>query len=151
MQNCVQFVQIGSTLPDFARNAHENIAEQNRMYGPYRGADTTKPPIKELPGSSGAGLAHASDTHSSVVKGPAALFKNENCSACHAPNAKLVGPSIADIAKKYEGQSSVVDKLMAKVKVGGAGVWGSIPMPAQAQLSDEDRRTLVVWMLSGGK
>jgi cytochrome c len=151
MQNCVQFVQIGSTLPDFARNAHENIAEQNRMYGPYRGADTTKPPIKELPGSSGAGLAHASDTHSSAAKGPAALFKNENCSACHAPNAKLVGPSIADIAKKYEGQTSAVDKLMAKVKVGGAGVWGSIPMPAQAQLSDEDRKTLVVWMLSGGK
>lgn len=151
MQNCVQFVQIGSTLPDFARNAHENIAEQNRMYGPYRGADTTKPPIKELPGSSGAGLAHASDTHSSTAKGPAALFKNENCSACHAPNAKLVGPSIADIAKKYQGQTGAVDKLMAKVKVGGAGVWGSIPMPAQAQLSDEDRKILVVWMLSGGK
>jgi cytochrome c len=62
-----------------------------------------------------------------------------------------VGPSISDVAKKYEGQSGSLDKLMAKVKVGGAGVWGSIPMPAQAQLSDEDRKTLVVWMLSGGK
>jgi cytochrome c len=151
MHNCVPFVQIGSTLPDFARNAHENIAEQNRMYGPYRGADTTKPPIKQLPGSSGTGLAHAADTHSSVSKGPSVLFKNENCSACHAPNAKLVGPSIADIAKKYESQSGAVDKLMTKVKVGGAGVWGSIPMPAQAQLSDDDRKALVVWMLSGGK
>jgi len=151
MHNCVPFVQIGSTLPDFARNAHENIAEQNRMYGPYRGADTTKPPIKQLPGSSGAGLAHAADTHYSVAKGPSVLFKNENCSACHAPNAKLVGPSISDIAKKYESQSGAVDKLMTKVKVGGAGVWGSIPMPAQAQLSDDDRKALVVWMLSGGK
>jgi cytochrome c len=151
MHNCVPFVQIGSTLPDFARNAHENIAEQNRMYGPYRGADTTKPPIKQLPGASGVGLAHAADTHSSVTKGPSALFKNENCSACHAPNAKLVGPSIADIAKKYESQSGAIDKLSTKVKVGGAGVWGSIPMPAQAQLSDEDRKALVVWMLSGGK
>ncbi|MFZ3039832.1 MAG: c-type cytochrome [Polynucleobacter sp.] len=151
MHNCVPFVQIGSTLPDFARNAHENIAEQNRMYGPYRGADTSKPPIKQLPGASGEGLAHAADTHSSAAKGPAALFKNENCSACHAPNAKLVGPSIADIAKKYEGQSGAVDRLMAKVKNGGAGVWGSIPMPPQAQLSDDDRKTLVVWMLSGGK
>jgi cytochrome c len=151
MHNCVSFVQIGSTLPDFARNAHENIAEQNRMYGPYRGADTTKPPIKQLPGASGTGLAHAADTHSSAAKGTAALFKNENCSACHAPNAKLVGPSIADIAKKYEGQSGAVDRLMTKVKLGGAGVWDSIPMPAQAQLSDEDRKALVVWMLSGGK
>jgi len=151
MHNCVPFVQIGSTLPDFARNAHNNIAEQNRMYGPYRGADTTKPPLKELPGSSGVGLAHAADTHSASTKGPAVLFKNENCSACHAQNTKLVGPSIADIAKKYEGQSGALDKLMAKVKAGGAGVWGSIPMPPQAQLSDEDRKTLVSWMLSGGK
>ncbi len=151
MHNCVPFVQIGSTLPDFARDAHGNIAEQNRMYGPYRGADTTKPPIKELPGQSGSGLAHAADTHSASTKGPAALFKNENCSACHAPNTKLVGPSITDIAKKYEGQSSALDKLMTKVKAGGAGVWGSIPMPPQTQLSDEDRKTLVSWVLSGGK
>ena len=151
MHNCVPFVQIGSTLPDFARNAHDNIAEQNRLYGPYRGADTTKPPIKQLPGSSGEGLAHAADTHASSTKGPAALFKNENCSACHASNAKLVGPSIADIAKKYEGQSGALDKLMAKVKAGGSGVWGAIPMPPQAQISDEDRQTLVSWVLSGGK
>jgi cytochrome c len=151
MHNCVPFVQIGSTLPDFARNAHDNIAEQNRMYGPYRGADSTKPPLKALPGAAGEGLAHAKDTHSAAKKGPAALFQSENCSACHAPNAKLVGPSIAEIAKKYEGQSGAVDKLMAKVKSGGAGVWGSIPMPPQAQLSDEDRKTLVTWVLSGGK
>ena len=151
MRNCVPFVQVGSTLPDFARNAHDNIAEQNRMYGPYRGADSTKPPLAKLPGASGEGLAHAKDTHSSAKKGPAALFQSENCSACHAPNAKLVGPSITDIAKKYDGQSGALDKLMTKVKNGGAGVWGSIPMPPQAQLSDEDRKTLVTWMLSGGK
>lgn len=151
MHNCVPFVQIGSSLPDFARNAHGNIADQNRLYGPYRGSDSTKPPIASLPGASGAGLAHASETHAIQTKGPAAMFKNENCSACHASNAKLVGPSIADIAKRYEGQSTAIDKLMAKVKVGGAGVWGSIPMPAQAQLSDDDRKTLVIWMLSHGK
>lgn len=151
MKNCVQFVQIGSTLPDFARNAHDNIADQNRMYGPYRGADTTKPPLAKLPGASGEGLKHAADTQSSAKKGPAALFQSENCSACHAPHAKLVGPSIADVSKKYEGQSGAVEQLMAKVKAGGAGVWGSIPMPPQAQLSDEDRKTLVVWMLQGGK
>ncbi len=149
MHNCTPFVQIGSTLPDFARNAHGNIADQNRMYGPYRGSDSTKPPVAKLPGSSGAGLAHASDTHASATKGPAALFKSENCSACHAPNAKLVGPSLADIASKYKGQSGALDKLMAKVKNGGSGVWGAIPMPPQGQLSDEDRKTLVTWILSG--
>jgi len=151
MNNCVKFVQIGSTLPDFARNAHGNIAEQNRLYGPYRGSDSTKPPIAKLPGSTGEGLAHAAETHAATTKGPAALFKNENCGACHAPNAKLVGPSIANISAKYQGQSGAVDQLMAKVKNGGAGVWGSIPMPPQSQLSDEDRKILVVWVLSGGK
>ncbi len=149
MNNCVPFVQIGSTLPDFARDAHGNIVDQNRLYGPYRGADTTKPPIAKLPGSTGEGLAHAKDTHANTPKGPAALFKNENCSACHAPNAKLVGPSIADVAAKYKGQSGAQEKLMAKVKNGGSGVWGAIPMPAQAQLSDEDRAALVRWMLTG--
>lgn len=149
MNNCVPFVQIGSTLPDFARDAHGNIVDQNRLYGPYRGADTTKPPIAKLPGSTGEGLAHAKDTHANTPKGPAALFKNENCSACHAPNAKLIGPSIADVAAKYKGQSGAQEKLMAKVKNGGSGVWGAIPMPAQAQLSDEDRAALVRWMLTG--
>jgi cytochrome c len=149
MNNCVKFVQIGSTLPDFARNAHGNIAEQNRLYGPYRGADSTKPPLEKLPGSSGEGLAHAAETHAALTKGPAALFKNENCSACHAPNAKLVGPSIADIAAKYKGQNGAQEKLMAKVKNGGSGVWGAIPMPPQAQLSDEDRAVLVRWVLTG--
>ena len=149
MNNCVKFVQIGSTLPDFARNAHGNIAEQNRLYGPYRGSDSTKPPLDKLPGSTGEGLAHIADNHASSTKGTAALFKSENCSACHAPNTKLVGPSIADIAAKYKGQSGVQDKLMAKVKNGGSGVWGAISMPPQSQLSDEDSAALVRWVLTG--
>jgi cytochrome c len=66
-------------------------------------------------------------------------------------NAKLVGPSVVDIAAKYQGKSGALDKLMAKVKNGGSGVWGQIPMPAQSQLSDEDRKALVTWVLSGGK
>jgi S-disulfanyl-L-cysteine oxidoreductase SoxD len=149
MNNCVKFVQIGSTLPDFARNAHGNIAEQNRLYGPYRGSDTTKPPIAKLSGATGEGLAYASDIPATATKSPAALFKNQNCAACHASNAKLVGPSIADIAAKYQGQDGAQEKLMAKVKNGGSGVWGSIPMPPQPQLSDEDRSILVHWMLTG--
>jgi len=81
--------------------------------------------------------------------GPAALFKKENCSACHAPAAKLVGPSIEQVAAKYKGQADAVQKMMLKVKKGGAGAWGAIPMPAQDQLSDADNRALVEWMLTG--
>jgi cytochrome c len=118
------------------RDAHGNISDQNRF--------------TKLPGASGEGLAYAKDTHANAPKEAAALFKNENCSACHAPNAKLVGPSIADIST-YKDQSGAVDKLMAKVKNGGAGVCGSILMPPQAQLSSADRKALVEWVLSGGK
>jgi cytochrome c len=66
-------------------------------------------------------------------------------------STKLVGPAVADIAAKYQGQSGALDKLMTKVKNGGSGVWGPISMPAQSQLSDEDRKALVTWVLSGGK
>jgi len=149
MTNCVKFVQIGSSLPDFARNAHGNIAEQNRLYGPYRGSDSTKPPLEKLPSTSSGELAQNVQPHTASVKGPAVLFKSENCSACHAPNAKLVGPSIADIAAKYKGESDAQEKLMAKVKNGGSGVWGVIPMPPQSQLSDGDRASLVRWILTG--
>ena len=147
MNNCVPFVQIGSTLPDYARNAHENIALQNREYGPYLGADSTKPPLSKLPGPGAVGIVKVSTA--AAPTGPAALFKKENCSACHAPAAKLVGPSIEQVAAKYKGQADAVPKLMAKVKKGGAGAWGAIPMPAQDQLSDADNKALVEWMLTG--
>ena len=150
MTNCVPFVQIGSTLPDFARNAHENIAEQNRPYGPYRGADTTKPPIKALPADSGIRLTQVVSAPI-LTKSPADLFKSQNCSACHAPNTKLVGPSITEVANKYRGTDGAQTQLMVKIKIGGAGVWGLIPMPAQGQLSNDESQILIAWMLSGGK
>jgi cytochrome c len=149
MNNCAQHVAIGSVLPDYARNAHNNLVEQNREYGPYHGVDTTKPPLSTLPT---AGMMMVSTASAAPkVAGPADLFKKENCSACHAPAAKLVGPSIADVANKYKGVANAQALLEKKVKAGGAGVWGAIPMPAQPQLSDADNKILVQWMLNGGK
>ena len=75
-------------------------------------------------------------------------FKKNNCAACHAPAAKGVGPSITMVADKYKGQD-VTAKLVAKVKNGGAGAWGAIPMPPHPQLSDADATSLVKWMLTG--
>ncbi|MEY3865473.1 MAG: hypothetical protein RL234_964 [Pseudomonadota bacterium] len=149
MSNCAQHVAIGSVLPDYARNAHNNLAEQNREYGPYRGVDTTKPPLATLP--AGGMMMVSTASTAPKVAGPADLFKKENCSACHAPAAKLVGPSIADVANKYKGVATAQAMLEKKVKAGGAGVWGAIPMPAQGQLSDADNKVLVQWMLNGGK
>ncbi len=82
---------------------------------------------------------------------PGELFKKNGCAACHAPAAKMVGPSLADIANKYKGQADAQAKLEKKVKAGGSGVWGAIPMPAQAQLSDADNKAMVQWILSGAK
>jgi cytochrome c len=149
MSNCTQHVAIGSVLPDYARNAHNNLAEQNREYGPYRGVDTTKPPLAALPVGGMMLVSTASVVPKTV--GPADLFKKENCSACHAPAARLVGPSIADVANKYKGVVNAQALLEKKVKAGGAGVWGAIPMPAQNQLSDANNKILVQWMLNGGK
>lgn len=81
----------------------------------------------------------------------AELARKSTCVACHVANRKLVGPSYADIAKKYAGDSSAVAKLMDKVKKGGSGVWGVIPMPPHPDMSDADIKMLVEWSLQGGK
>jgi cytochrome c len=80
-----------------------------------------------------------------------ALANSKNCMACHAVEKKLVGPSYKDIATKYAGQADAVDKLSGKVIKGGSGVWGPVPMPANAQVSDADAKKLVTWILAGSK
>lgn len=162
MTNCVPEVKITSTLPDFARNAHHNIAEQNRTYGPYRGIDSTQPPLKNLPGAQY--VAKVASAQTAVNAGSVTLaqsttaqadsaalqqsFTKNNCAACHAPAAKGVGPSMSDIAKKYKDQDAVA-KLSAKVKAGGSGAWGAIPMPPHPQVPDDEITRLVKWMLNG--
>jgi cytochrome c len=85
---------------------------------------------------------------SNVAMANADLAKAKNCMACHAVASKLVGPSYKDVAAKYAGQKDAEDKLTQKVLKGGSGVWGAIPMPANAQVSEAEARTLVKWVLS---
>ena len=83
-----------------------------------------------------------------MAKGDA-LAKANNCMACHAIDKKLVGPAYQDVAKKYKGDKEAEAKLIAKVKAGGAGVWGQIPMPPNSpKVSDADIKTLVEWVLA---
>ena len=77
-----------------------------------------------------------------------ALATAKNCMACHAVDKKLVGPSYKDVATKYAGQKDAVDKLAAKIVKGGAGVWGPVPMPANAQVNAADAKKLATWVLS---
>lgn len=83
-----------------------------------------------------------------MAKGEA-LAKASNCLGCHTIDKKLVGPSYQDVAKKYKGDKEAEAKLIKKVKEGGTGVWGQIPMPPNSpKVSDADIKTLVEWVLA---
>ena len=78
-----------------------------------------------------------------------ALAKKHLCTTCHVVSgAKTIGPSYAEVAKKYAGQKDAEAKLVEKVKKGGQGVWGQVPMPPNAAVPDADVKTLVKWVLS---
>ena len=78
-----------------------------------------------------------------------ALAKKHMCTTCHViKGAKTIGPAYSDVAKKYAGEKDAEAKLAEKVKKGGQGVWGQVPMPPNAAVPDADIKTLVKWVLS---
>lgn len=78
-----------------------------------------------------------------------ALAQKSGCLACHSVDAKVLGPAYKDVAAKYKGQKDAEAKMVEKVKKGGSGVWGPIPMPANSpQVKDEDIKTIVKWILA---
>lgn len=163
MKDCAPEPKVASFLPDFARNAHGNLAEQNRPVGAQHGVDTTRPEVKAgdvAPAPVATPLAAAAaqtgaqakpatvlkvDTSGADNKAALALTQKNNCTACHAVDKKILGPSFLDISKKHAGKT---DYLAGKIKSGGAGVWGPIPMPAQT-LTDAEAKTVAVWLASG--
>jgi len=95
-----------------------------------------------------AGVLLGSTAHAAVDAAKAKqLAQKYNCLACHAEDKKLVGPAYKDVAKKYKGDAGAEARLIAKVKAGGSGVWGAIPMPPN-NVPDADVKTLVEWVLS---
>lgn len=82
------------------------------------------------------------------VLADADLFRKSNCMACHAVDRKVLGPSLKEVATKYAGDSGAAAMLAKKIQVGGVGAWGQMPMPAQAQVSDADAKTLAEYILS---
>jgi len=131
MKDCVTETKVASFIPDHARDAHGNLAEQNRLVGPQRGIATVR--------------TTAPQTAAAAPTGAATLLANNNCTACHAANSKVVGPSWQDIAKRHEGK---VDYLLDKIRSGGAGVWGAIPMPPQA-IAETEARSIANWLATG--
>lgn len=87
-----------------------------------------------------------------VVGGPAfasaELAKQKNCMACHATDKKLVGPSYKDVAAKYKADKNAPAALAKKIREGGVGNWGQVPMPANPQVSEQEAGTLAKWVLA---
>ncbi|MBL8521878.1 MAG: c-type cytochrome [Betaproteobacteria bacterium] len=136
MKDCPVGAILASYLPDYARDAHGNLALQTRAVGPTRGVDTSAPSLNAPP---------------PPPTDPAlALANRHSCMACHRMEGKHVGPAFKDVAARYAGKPDAAAVLAAKVKSGGAGNWGQIPMPPNTGLSDQDLAVLVKWILSGG-
>lgn len=91
-----------------------------------------------------AGGAHAALDNKSAE----ALMKKDGCAACHAIDKKVIGPAYQDVAAKYKGDQAAAAKLVDKVKKGGVGVWGQIPMPPNTQVPEADIKSLVDWILT---
>ncbi len=135
MKDCAAEAKVVSQLPDYARTAHGNLAEQNRLVGPVRGMVTTA-----------AGAPAASPAAAAT---PRSLAEKSGCLACHGVSARIVGPALNDIGAKYKAEAGADARLSARVKSGSQGIWGPVPMPPNGHLQDDDIRTIVRWILGG--
>lgn len=139
MNNCATEVKVTSMLPDFARDAHGNLADQNRLVGQQKGVNTLR-----VSGTTAAKPTPASKGPPEAVLG---LLHANNCLSCHGLDKKVVGPAFIDVAGKYPGK---VDYLVNKIITGGSGVWGAIPMPAQT-LKPADAKAIAEWLAASHK
>ena len=132
MRNCATQVQLASALPEDARNSHGNLADQQRGLGAARGS-----------------LAAASPAPTQGPPDVADLARRKACLACHGVDRKIVGPAFREVASRYRGQAGIEAMLLEKLKRGGGGAWGPVPMPPNPDLAEEDARALIGWVLGG--
>ncbi len=147
MTGCATEPTVASILPDFARNAHGNLAEQNRLVGAQHGADTTL-----TPGASPAALATSPEPRATQPAAPSAmaLAQKHNCLTCHGVDNKVLGPALRDVAKRYADRDDAAVYIAQRIQAGSTGIWGSIPMPAQT-LPGADAKAIAQWLAAGAK
>lgn len=92
-----------------------------------------------------AGLLAAGAAHADAGED---LIKKSGCAACHSNDKKVVGPAYNDVSAKYKGDAGAAAKLAAKVKAGGSGVWGPVPMPPNPQVKDDDLKAMIAYILA---
>jgi cytochrome c len=142
MQDCIAAPggpALASVLPDFARNNHGNLADQQRRVGPQRGAATSEP-----------APANPSAPVTAAAASGYALAQKHACTACHGAETKIVGPGFKQIASKYAGRADAAAMLAGRIRSGGQGQWGPIAMPAQT-LPDADLQAIASWLAGGAQ
>lgn len=168
MKDCDVSAQPSSRLPDFARDAHGDLAAQMRIVGPVRGVNTHEPALqgtvqdnavkvreyarstlKSTAGAAAEGTGQGAAASFAEAAKAAELAQANGCMACHARDKKVLGPSFLDISQKYAGQETALKTLAVKLKNGGSGVWGPVPMPANPQINDADAKLMLEWILAG--
>jgi cytochrome c551/c552 len=146
MSNCAEAAAITSELPAHARDAHGNLADQMRAYGPIIGVQTVAgaepaAPTAAVAAAGGGDMARAGKAQ--------ALIAQSGCAGCHGYDNRLLGPSFVEVAAKYAGQATAVETLADRIKNGGGGVWGQIPMPPQPHVDAADARLIAEWLAAG--
>ncbi len=150
MADCAGQVEVSSLIPEYARGTHGDLAAQQRGFGPVRGVATGSPEdeAKDTPQAK-AGAATVADPVTAAAPAQAIgakLTGQYQCLACHAPDRKLVGPSFHEIAQRYRGKDAH-GALAQKIRSGGQGAWGPVPMPPQPQVPESDIQAMVKWIL----
>jgi cytochrome c len=138
MRNCATEVHLASALPEQARGSHGDLAQQMRSLGAARAsgsAPVTQVAVVEPDASK--------DSAGDVID----LARRKACLSCHAIDKRIVGPAFKEVAARYRAQAGIEAKLVEKLRGGGSGSWGPLPMPPNPDLAEPDARALVRWVL----
>ena len=154
MKDCGPAPKLASFLPDFARDAHGNLSEQNRAVGAQHGADTRRPvpagaAVVTTAPTASVGPARNAESGASTAA-VIALTQKHGCASCHGMENKIVGPSFRDVAKKYASRADAAGYVTSRIKAGSSGVWGAIPMPPQT-LTETDAKAIAQWLTDGAR
>ncbi len=135
VRNCPTTGTLTSRMPEHAANSHGNLVDQQRPAGP---SHAPAPGAAAPPAAKGAASGNVAE-----------LARSKACLSCHAVDKRVVGPSFREIAARYKGQGGAEARLLEKLRNGGGGAWGAIPMPPSPDLAEGDAKALIRWVLGG--
>jgi cytochrome c len=140
MRVCGGMPAITSEMPAFALNAHGDLREQFRPIGPLATIDSTRHENHPAPTQAARAGAYANARE---------ILTRNACTGCHGIDNPVVGPGFKEVAARYREHSEAANYLAEKIRRGGVGVWGQVPMPAQTGIRDDELLAIVRWIIAG--